>query len=271
MVAVAARAPRVTGRRFRSVTLGVLGLLGFALLLEVAPRVGVVPIEFAPPTSQILVTLAEQLGQSSFWAALVDTLTTWAYGLLIAVVAGTVVGVLLGSVPVLRTATATTIEFLRPIPSVALIPLVIVLYGPTIRSTLVLVVYAAFWQMLIQVVHGVVDVDPIARDTARSFRLGPWARIRYVIWPSALPYVMTGLRLAAAVALILTITGELVIGSPGLGKEIDNAQQSNAVRIVYALIVVTGILGVLINVVIRQVERRVLAWHPAARAETVVR
>ena len=269
MVAVAARTPRVTGRRFRSVTLGVLGLLGFALVLEVAPRVGVVPIEFAPPTSQILVTLGEQLGDPSFWTALLRTLGTWAEGLLIAVVAGTVVGVLLGSLPVLRAATATTVEFLRPIPSVALIPLVIVLYGPTVRSTLVLVVYAAFWQMLIQVVHGVVDVDPVARDTARSFRLGPWGTVRYVIWPSALPYVMTGLRLAAAVALILTITGELVIGSPGLGKEIDNAQQSNAVRIVYALIVVTGILGVLINVVIRQVERRVLAWHPAARAETV--
>ncbi|GAA1842208.1 ABC transporter permease [Asanoa iriomotensis] len=269
MVAVAARTSRVTGRRFRSVTLGVLGLLGFALVLEVAPRVGIVPIDFAPPTSQILVTLGEQLGQPSFWTALLRTLLTWANGLLIAVVAGTVVGVLLGSLPVLRAATATTVEFLRPIPSVALIPLVIVLYGPTVRSTLVLVVYAAFWQMLIQVVHGVVDVDPVARDTARSFRLGPWGTVRYVIWPSALPYVMTGLRLAAAVALILTITGELVIGSPGLGKEIDNAQQSNAVRIVYALIVVTGILGVLINVLIRQVERRVLAWHPATRAETV--
>ncbi|GIF74510.1 ABC transporter permease [Asanoa siamensis] len=271
MVAVAARPPRVTGRRFRSVTLGAAGLLGFALVLEVAPRIGIVPIDFAPPTSQILVTLADQLGQESFWTALLRTLGTWANGLLIAVVAGTAVGVLLGSLPLLHAATATTVEFLRPIPSVALIPLVIVLYGPTVRSTLVLVVYAAFWQMMVQVVHGVVDVDPIARDTARSFRLGPWARVRYVIWPSALPYVMTGIRLAAAVALILTVTGELVIGSPGLGKEIDNAQQSNAVRVVYALIVVTGILGVLINVVIRQVERRVLAWHPSARAEAVVR
>src|SRR5690242_2959046 len=101
MVAVAARTSRVTGRRFRSVTLGVLGLLGFALVLEVAPRIGVVPIDFAPPTSQILVTLGEQLGQSSFWTALLRTLATWAEGLLIAVVAGTVVGVLLGSLPVL--------------------------------------------------------------------------------------------------------------------------------------------------------------------------
>ena len=266
MVAVAARAPRVTGR---PAILGVLGLAVFALALEIGPRAGLVPIRYAPPTSQILVTLGEQLGRSAFWVALLDTLRTWAEGLLIAVVAGIVVGVLLGSVPFLRAATATTVEFLRPIPSVALIPLVIVLYGPTIRSTLVLVVYAAFWQVLIQVMHGVADVDPVARDTARSYGLGAWARIRYVVWPTALPYVVTGVRLATSVALILTITGQLVIGSPGLGKEIDNAQQSNAVRVVYALILVTGLLGVLANLATRFVERRVLAWHPATRREEV--
>ncbi|MEV4536126.1 ABC transporter permease [Asanoa sp. NPDC049518] len=270
MVAVAARTSRVTGRRFRSVTLGVLGLVGFALALEIGPRVGVVPIEFAPPTSQILVSMGDLLGEASFWTALLDTLRTWALGLGIAMVAGVVVGVLLGSLPIVRAATATTVEFLRPIPSVALIPLVIVLYGPTVKSTLVLVVYAAFWQVLIQVVHGVADVDPVARDTALAFRLGPWARVRYVVWPTALPYVITGFRLAASVALILTITGELVIGSPGIGKEIDTAQQSNAVRTVYALIVVTGILGVLANLLTRFVERRVLSWHPSTRGEEVV-
>ena len=73
--------------------------------------------------------------------------------------------------------------------------------------------YASFWQVLIQVLYGVADVDPVARETALSYRLGPWARIRYLVWPTALPYAMTGVRLAASVALILTVTGELVIGS----------------------------------------------------------
>jgi NitT/TauT family transport system substrate-binding protein len=73
-------------------------------------------------------------------------------------------------VPVLRALTASTIEFLRPIPSVALIPLVVLLYGSRPASALVLVVYASFWQVLVQVLHGVADVDPVARDTARSYR-----------------------------------------------------------------------------------------------------
>jgi ABC-type nitrate/sulfonate/bicarbonate transport system permease component len=264
---VAGGARRTAGSRATPAVLGVLGLATFALVLEVAPRLGVVPAEYAPPTSRVLAETAEQFGRPEFWAALADTLITWAIGLGIAVAAGILIGVVIGAVPVLRAATATTIEFLRPIPSVALIPLVIVLYGSTIRSTVVLVVYAAFWQVLVQVLYGVADVDPVARDTAQSYRLGRWHRLRYLLWPTALPYVVTGVRLAAAVALILAVTGELVIGSPGLGKEIDLAQQGGAVPTVYALILVTGILGVLANVGMRLLERRILAWHPSARRE----
>jgi len=248
------------------VLLGVAGLLGFGALLELAPRVGLVSDRYAPPTSTILVTLAERTGESRFWLAVFDTLRTWLSGLLIAVVLGVVVGIALGTVPVVRRATASTVEFLRPIPSVALIPLVVVLYGSTVTSTLVLVVYAAFWQVLVQVMHGVADVDPVARDTARSYGLGRLARVRYLVWPTALPYVVTGVRLAATVALILTITGELVIGSPGLGQEIATARTSGAVPAMYALTVVTGLFGVLANVATRAAERRVLHWHPSMRA-----
>ena len=122
--------------------------------------------------------------------------------------------------------------------------------------------YASFWQVLVQVLHGVADVDPVARDTARSYRLSGWSRVRHLIWPTALPYVITGIRLAASVALILTITGELIIGTPGLGKEIAIAQTSGAVPAMYALVLVTGLLGVLVNLVTRSAERLVLAWHP---------
>ena len=88
-----------------------------------------------------------------------------------------------------------------------------------------------------------------------------------MLWPTALPYIMTGFRLAATVALVLAITAELIIGSPGLGKEIAVAQSSGAVSLMYALVIVTGILGVLVNVLARAVERRFLAWHPSLRLE----
>ena len=247
--------------------LGVAGLLGFGLLLELAPRAGIVPARYAPPTSEILGALADQTGRAEFWQALGDTLRTWATGLAIAVAAGVLLGMVIGASPLLRALTASTIEFLRPIPSVALIPLAVVLYGATRASTLILVVYAAFWQVLVQVLHGVADVDPVARDTARSYRMGRLAQARWLVWPTALPYAVTGMRLAASVALILAITGELVIGSPGLGREIAVAQTSGAVAPMYALVVVTGVIGVLANVAARLAERRVLSWHTSMRTQ----
>ena len=250
--------------------LGVAGLVVFAALLEVVPRLGLVPIHYLPPLSRIAVALAGEARYGAFWAALGDTLQTWLIGLGIAAGAGVVVGVLIGAVPLLRAATASTIEFLRPIPSVALIPLAVFVFGFSMKSTLLLVVYASFWQVLIQVLYGVADVDPVARDTARSFGLGRWARTVHVTWPTALPYVFTGIRLAAAVALILAITAELVIGIPGLGAEIGVAQQSGAVPRMYALVVVTGIFGVIVNVGFRAAERRLLSWHASVRGEVPV-
>jgi ABC-type nitrate/sulfonate/bicarbonate transport system permease component len=269
--APAAAAGRPTGRRRGSdALLGLLGLAGLVALVEVLPHTGLVSTDYLPPSSKIGRALVDELNDGAFWAALRETLIAWALGLAIAVGAGVVAGVVIGSVPFLRALTASTIEFLRPIPSVALIPLAVLLYGSELRSSLLLIVYASFWQVLIQVIYGVRDVDPVAEDTARSYGLGPGARIRYLIWPTALPYVMTGVRLAAAVALILAITSELVIGAPGLGSRIAVAQSSNAIPDMYALVVVCGVLGVLVNVAARATERRALAWHQSVRGEAVL-
>lgn len=252
------------------VLLGLIGLIAFGGLFEALPRLGVLNADYFPPTSTIAVALFEQAQRVDFWSAFVLTLRTWGAGLAIAVVAGIVLGLIIGTAPLLRALTASTVEFLRPIPSVALIPLVVVLLGTGMESTLVLVVYAAFWQVLVQMLYGVADVDPVASETARSYRLGPWARVRYLVWPTALPYAVTGVRLAASVALILTITGEFFIGTPGLGRQIDIAYTSGAVGSMYALVVVTGLIGVAANLVTRTAERAVLAWHPSVRREVVI-
>jgi ABC-type nitrate/sulfonate/bicarbonate transport system permease component len=247
--------------------LGALGLTCMVALLEIAPRAGLVSPDYLPPASQIGRTLAAEATSAAFWIAVGHTLQAWAIGLAIAFAAAVAVGLAIDGVPRLRALTASTIEFLRPIPSVALVPLAVLLFGATIRSTLMLVVYASFWQVLLQVLAGAADVDPVARDTARSYRLGRWMRLTRVTWPAALPYVLTGLRLAASVALILAITAELVIGSPGLGREIASAQTSGAVDAVYALVVAAGLIGVAVNGLVRLFERRVLAWHSSVRGE----
>ena len=257
---------RLTARTFIWLQ-GLSGLIGFAALLEILPRLGIVSPDYLPPFSAIMVALFKEMKTATFWTALSDTLEAWAIGLVISVVAGVAIGIAIGSSRLLRRLTHSTIEFLRPIPSVALIPLAVLLFGSQIQSTLVLVVYASFWPVLIQVLYGVQDVDPVARETARSYGLGTWAQIRYVTWPTTLPYLMTGIRLAAAVALILAITSEVAIDTQGLGKEISDTESGGAVAIMYAYVIVAGIIGVIVNLGARALERQVLAWHQSVRLD----
>lgn len=259
--------PKAGTRRPATALLGAAGLAGLIAVLELVPRLGLVNRTYLPPFSEMISALIDQLATAAFWDALASTMSGWAIGLGISLVAGVALGVLIGSIPFVRAATSSTIEFLRPIPSVALIPLAVVLFGTEMTSTLLLVVYASFWQVLVQVLYGVQDVDPVARETARSYRFRRWTEVRTVTWPTALPYVMTGLRLAAAVALILEVSGELIIGSPGLGNSIARAQSSGAVATMYALVIVTGVIGILVNLIARALERRSLRWHPSVRAD----
>src|SRR5690606_3289477 len=159
------------------------------------------------------------------------------------------------------------IEFLRPIPSVSLIPLAVLLYGSGLESKLLLVVYAAFWQVFIQVLYGVHDIDPVARETSLVYRFRWSARFRHLILPTVLPSLVPGVRLAVSLGLVLSVTAELIIGNPGLGSEILRAQTSGAIPTIYALVVFAGILGTVVNLLMRLLERRLLRWHPEQRKE----
>nr|WP_248305434.1 ABC transporter permease [Agromyces sp. H66] len=250
--------------------LGLAGILTLLAIWEIAARVGLVDPRFLPPPSEVLPRLLEIATIAPFWIAVGDTLVQWGLGLAIALVLASVTGVVIGLSPFLRRATSSTVEFLRPVPSVALIPLAVLLFGVRIEASLLLIVYAAFWQIFIQVLYGVADVDKIAMDTGQSYGFSTWQRIRDIVFPTTLPYLMTGIRLAAAVALILAITAQLIIGTPGLGLEIARAQNAGLYTTMYALVLATGFLGVLINFGARFLERALLSWHHSVRGEIPV-
>ncbi|WP_231497215.1 ABC transporter permease [Arthrobacter sp. MA-N2] len=266
-MSLAPRSPGLLRSQGRNAVLGAAGLLAVVVVAEVLPRSGAVDARFIPPFSDIATVLIGQLGEGAFWVALGQTLTGWIVGLAIAMAGGIAVGGFLGTVPFARNYTASTIEFLRPIPSVALIPLVVLLFGSRPPAALVLVVYAAFFQILIQVIYGLADVDPVVRDTGRAYRFSRFTMGTKVLWPTALPYIVTGFRLAAWVALIIEITAELVIGVPGLGRTIGIAQASGAVPETYALVIVVGLIGVAVNQCTSQLQRRILSWHPSTRKD----
>jgi ABC-type nitrate/sulfonate/bicarbonate transport system permease component len=242
-----------------------LGVLGALVLFEVLPRVGALSSNHFPPMSRILTTLGGQLAEGPFWTATLNTLKGWAFGLGLAAAAAIPLGILIGSVRLLYRAARIPIEFLRPVPSVALIPLVILIYGTGLESKVFLAAFASFWQLILQTMYAVQDVDPVATDTARSFGFSRIQRLLYVTFPSAVPYIATGLRISSAVALILSVTAELVIGSAGLGREINVARAGGNEELMYALTLQTGLLGWVLNSGFVWIERRVLHWHPSHR------
>jgi ABC-type nitrate/sulfonate/bicarbonate transport system permease component len=254
----------------RKLLLGVAGLVGFLGVWQLIPALGLIKPQYLPYVTDVGTRLFEELVDLAFWRRLGLTMTAWAIGLTIATAAAVAVGTVVGLVPFLRRATHTTVEFLRPIPSVALIPLAVLMFGIQMRAALVIIVFASFWQVFVQVIYGVADVDAVARDTARSYGLTRRERLTHLVMPTALPYVMTGIRLAAAVALILAITAEMVIGNPGLGRMIELSRSAGDSVGLYALVVVTGLLGLTVNLVFRFIERRSLGWHQSIRGEEIL-
>jgi ABC-type nitrate/sulfonate/bicarbonate transport system permease component len=271
---VTSTAARLRGRRARSGrrprvpdwALPWLSVLGVLALFEFLSRTEIISSDSFPPVSQMLATLWDHLGTSALWEAIGQTLEGWALGLGIAAALAIPIGIVVGSSFLMYRSLRGIIEFLRPIPSVALIPLAILIYGSGLESKVFLAAFASFWVLLVQTLYGVQDVDPVATDTARSFGFSRIQRLWRVTLPSAVPYIATGVRMASTVALILSVTAELVIGSPGLGRAINIARSGGNVELMYALIIVTGLLGWVLNEICARAERRVLHWHPSQRS-----
>jgi ABC-type nitrate/sulfonate/bicarbonate transport system permease component len=225
------------------------------------------PRQAFPPITVIAATLAATIPTAEFWGDVFQTLAGWAIGLGVAAAAAVTLGIVIGSWRTAYRMTRPLIEFGRPIPSVALIPLAVLVYGTGLNTKLFLVIFASFWPILLQTIYGVQDVDPVAVDTARSFGFGRIKRLYLVTLPSAAPYIATGLRISSSVALILAVTAELIVGAPGIGKTINAAQSGGAYALMYALIGVAGLLGLVLDQTFRTVERRLLYWHPSQRRE----
>ncbi|MFB9186754.1 ABC transporter permease [Dactylosporangium sucinum] len=237
------------------------------LLWEVVARVGLVPATEVPPATTVLRELVRQLTQPAFWDAIAATLAQWAIGMGLTTAIAVPIGLLMGSLEPVWRAFRPTVEFLRPVPGMALVPLAILLWGLRPTSVVFLIVFGSVWSLIVTTMYGARNVDEGARDTARSFRLTRIERTLWVVLPSALPYVATGLRVASATALIIAVGAELVIGVNGIGYDIARAQTAGAVAPMYALILTSGLIGVAIHLAFSRLERRFLRWHQSQRRE----
>jgi ABC-type nitrate/sulfonate/bicarbonate transport system permease component len=258
-------------RRARPVPGALLPWLGTALVLmayEVVSRTGIL---FSPGDVPSLADVAQAfwdlLGRSDFWSALGDTLLAWILGFLLGAIVAIPLGIAIGTSRPAYRSVRLLLEFIRPVPAIAVLPLAILLWGVGLEMKIYVVAFGAFFPLLFQAIYGVQEVDPVARDTARAYGLSSAQTFVYVSLPSALPYIATGVRLAATLALIITVGQELLVGSSGLGYLINQARYASDAPMMYALIVAVGALGLVVTVGLRKAERRLLRWHASQRME----
>ncbi|UGQ49017.1 aliphatic sulfonate ABC transporter permease SsuC [Massilia endophytica] len=242
-------------------------LLPIALLLgwELAARIGwlssrILPEPFA--VAQAFLTLA---GSGELWAHLKTSLWRAISGFAIGGGAGLVLGLLTGSFRSAETLLDTTLQMIRNIPALALIPLVILWFGIDETAKLFLLAVGVFFPVYLNTFHGIRTVDAGLVEMARSYGLKGWALYREVILPGALPSILVGVRFAMGLVWVLLIVAETISAQAGIGYMTMNAREFLQTDVVLVGILLYALLGKLADLLARGLETWLLAWNPAYR------
>jgi NitT/TauT family transport system permease protein len=200
----------------------------------------------APP-SAIAAALVEAFQDGSMLIATRDTLISAFAGLSIGGAVGLACGIALGIFHVFDMLMEVTIEAIRPIPSIALLPIALIALGFGYRMEIVIVAFACVWPILILTRAAVGGIEPRLIEVSRALRLSPADRVRKIIIPAALPRIFLAFRLAAGIALIVAVTVEIAINPIGLGAAIMTAQQALRPDLMLAYLFWIGLIGYLLN------------------------
>jgi ABC-type nitrate/sulfonate/bicarbonate transport system permease component len=210
----------------------------------------------APPSAAVQAFVGAVM-DGSLWQATAFTLGTAALGLLMGALLGLALGVALGLSRRAARMGFVTIEALRPVPSVALIPLSMLMFGFGVRMELAIVAFATFWPVLLLVQAAVQQVEPRLLEVSRVLGLSARERAFKIVLPAIVPRLFVALRLGVAVALVVAVTVEIAANPNGMGYAMMIAQQSFDPALMLAWLGWIGVVGYAINVAMLALQRRV--------------
>ncbi len=243
--------------------------LAFPLALIAVAQIGAMAVHLQSDTlaspAATLVAGAHAFADGSILVATVQTLANAFAGLALGGAAGLVFGILLGSSAIADRLMEFSVESLRPIPSVALIPVAMLMFGFGFRMEIAIVSFASFWPVLILTRNAVAGIDVALIDVARVLRLSPLARTFKIVLPAALPRIFVAFRLAAGIALTVAVTVEVSTNPLGLGYGMMLAEQSLHPELMLAYLLWIGILGWGLNLTITTAQRRLFGRSAQVR------
>jgi ABC-type nitrate/sulfonate/bicarbonate transport system permease component len=217
------------------------------LALELWARSSGIQSDALAPPSAVAVALVEAFADGSILAATRDTLASAFAGLAVGGAVGLALGIALGIFPRIDRLMEVTVESLRPIPSIALLPIALIALGFGYRMEIVIVAFACVWPILILSRAAVRSIEPRLIEVSRALKLSPGDRVRKIVIPAALPRIFLAFRLAAGIALIVAVTVEIAINPIGLGAGIMTAQQALRPDLMLAYLLWIGLIGYALN------------------------
>ncbi|WP_139279807.1 ABC transporter permease [Rhodococcoides yunnanense] len=249
-------------RTWRGRALRVLVPLALVALWQLSSALGWTTEFTLPPPSAILEAYRELWSAGDLNAALPISLQRAGIGLLAGVSIGLVLGLTAGLWKIGEEIFDAPLQMLRTIPFIAVLPLFITWFGIGEQPKLILIAAATVFPVYLNTYHGVRGVDKKLVEAGQTFGLSGWRLATRVILPTALPSALTGIRYASGVALLALVLAEQINAREGIGYLLNNANQNQRPDIVIAGILVYAILGILVDVVMRLIERYALPWRP---------
>ncbi|XPP27076.1 MAG: ABC transporter permease [Leucobacter sp.] len=219
------------------------------------------PSPFFPPLSKILERFVTVWLGEGFVSDILPSMSNLLIGFGLGVLLGLVFGIVIALLPLAEIIVNPYLQFLRALPSIALIPLLLMVMGTSDLSKIVLIAYGSFWPVLLNTIDGVKAIAPEVRQTGRSYRITPGNFLFRIILPGMFPQASIGIRLSLSIALVLVIGSEFYGATRGIGHFVLEAKQTFRLTDMWSGVILLGILGYLLTVLYDAIDRRLLGWR----------
>jgi NitT/TauT family transport system permease protein len=228
---------------------------------ELASRADLIPLQTMSRPSDIIAAWWTDLSNGALLTATMQTLQATLFGFLIATAIGILVGLCVGLSSTARLMISPSLDTLRPVPPVALIPLSLLLLGFGVSMEAAVVAFACVWPILIATTAAVRAADPRLHEVAQILEFNAFSYARKFVLPAALGRIGVGMRTGLGIALVVAVTVEIVVNPRGLGYSLIIAQQSMRPDSMYAQLLWVGVIGSTMNHLLMQFDHRVLRLY----------
>jgi ABC-type nitrate/sulfonate/bicarbonate transport system permease component len=221
---------------------------------------------YFPPLERILGVFPDTWFGPRMIDDVLPSLARLGIGYAVALVAGIGLGMLIGANSTLRAVVEPLLEFLRAVPPPVLVPILMLMAGIGDLMKILVIISGCLWPVLLNTVEGVRAVDEVLTDTCRSYRIRGRLRLLHLTVRSASPQIVAGARQALSIGIILMVISEMFAASSGIGFTVIQFKDGFRIPQMWSGVLLLGLLGVLLALVFRLVERRVLGWYHGIRA-----